>query len=289
MANESKIDKFIKKLQKDLDKNEEEVIKIIENEFEAKREDILDELGRIIRKIQSKGAELNLQNANKYNRLEKLYEKLADDSEELYKGVAEVVKKHIIANGLIAGNDLLGFMNDVIPKDKKINAVINEDVIREIMNEPYSGLTLDDMLKERDRQEIILKTKREITKGFREGETYGQMSNKVANIYDGNKNKAMRILRTEGHRATETAKTKAMQASNEVVPILKKWITAGDEDVRANHSILGDMDAIPMEQDFISPAGGKGPGPGQMNSAKDDINCRCILSFRLPDEVDTQE
>ncbi len=58
---------------------------------------------------------------------------------------------------------------------------------------------------------------------------------------------------------------------------LKDWVSERDGVVRETHISLDLQDPIPVTDDFVSSSGASGPIPGQLGTAAEDINCRCII------------
>jgi hypothetical protein len=69
---------------------------------------------------------------------------------------------------------------------------------------------------------------------------------------------------------------KASKRSN----LEKMWNATLDLKTRAGHRKL-DGKTIERNGLFKSIYGGVGPAPGHMNNAKDDINCRCTITFKV--------
>lgn len=155
---------------------------------------------------------------------------------------------------------------------------------------PVTGLVLKDTL-EKSRQAIIWTIKQEVTQGLVKGETYRTMMERLKPALDNDAAKAMRIVRTEGHRVQEAAKIDAAtHADKQGVRMLKTWRSSKDQRVRhnskADHRKLDGV-TLPMDKDFQQ-GRGKGAGPGQMHSAAHDINCRCFLQYTV-DRVEKKQ
>jgi len=116
------------------------------------------------------------------------------------------------------------------------------------------------------------------------GETYKTMATRLKESIEVDASKAMRIVRTEAHRASETGKLdSAVHANNNGVITNKTWNSVGDERVRrtkqADHTKLNGK-TIPVNDDFEQ-GRGKGKGCGMMGAAEHDINCRCFLTYSI--------
>ena len=151
-----------------------------------------------------------------------------------------------------------------------------------MVENPVYGLTLSETL-EKNRVNIIYKIQQEVTQGLVKGETYGTMSKRLKSSLEGDAVKAMRIVRTEGHRVQESSKLDAVtHANKQGVIMTKTWNTLEDTRVRrkkANHAQLNNV-TIPADDNF-SDGLGEGPAPGQLGAAGSDINCRCFLTYEI--------
>lgn len=168
------------------------------------------------------------------------------------------------------------------------SAIASETMTAMVQN-PVSGLTLSETL-ERNRVNIIYKIQQEVTQGLTKGETYGTMSKRLKTSLEGDAEKAMKIVRTEGHRVQESSKLDAVAHANKQGVIMKKtWNTLEDSRVRrkkANHAQLNNVTKN-MDENF-SDGLGEGPGPGQLGAAGSDINCRCFLTYEI-DRIEPQK
>jgi uncharacterized protein with gpF-like domain len=154
-----------------------------------------------------------------------------------------------------------------------------------MLNNPVAGLTLNHRL-ERQRANIIYQIQQQVTQGLQSNETYSKMAKRLKTELEGDAVKAMRIVRTEGHRVQESAKHDAADhANNNGVVMMKQWNSLEDERVRhrpinkADHRKLDNkksgMDGL--FDDGLS----KGLAPGQLPAAASSINCRCFLTYSI--------
>lgn len=183
-------------------------------------------------------------------------------------------------------------------------AAVTPDVIRAAVNNPISGLTLNDTL-EKHRKEIIYDIKRNIGVGLSNGDRFTTMAKRISQSVDADYNKAIRIVRTEAHRVREAGFHDSATAINDTLKqgesgyvMAKTWKTMKDERVRPNtvyktkkgwkkgrkskynHEKMDGV-TIPVEEEFKLPSGAKGKAPSQTGVAGEDINCRCYLSYGL--------
>ena len=178
------------------------------------------------------------------------------------------------------------------------------EVIAAAVNNPIHGLTLNERL-ERKRRDIIYNIRQEISVGISNGDRFETIANRVARALEGDYKKAIRIVRTEAHRAREqgnhdgAAKIDgALRNGTSGMVMVKIWRTMKDERVRPNrryktkkgwkngkpgkydHQKMDGVE-IPVNEIFTLPSGAKTAAPGQSGVAVEDINCRCYLSYKL--------
>lgn len=120
--------------------------------------------------------------------------------------------------------------------------------------------TLDDVMKTIDKK-VAGKTWRERV------EEYFVSGGSVEDL--------VRIAETETHRiANESALTTAEKCG----AVYKTWQTMMDDKVRDTHFPLEGM-KIPIDAEFYTWDGDHAPAPGLFESASNNCNCRCELSF----------
>lgn len=158
------------------------------------------------------------------------------------------------------------------------------DQVEKAMQNPISGLTLDETL-EKNRREIIIKVKREVTQSLVQGSTYKQTADRLTKAFEGDYVKSVRVARTETHRVREQASLEsAQEANNQGIIMVKRWMNMKDERVRqtpkANHVSLGGQ-SVPVDEPFDLGSGEKGQAPGMTGYAHHDINCRCLTGYSI--------
>jgi len=169
---------------------------------------------------------------------------------------------------------------------RKIRAILKPEIISEILQNPISGLSLNEQLAVR-RYETITTIRQEMTRGLVRGDRYRDISGRLQNSLEIDAGKATRIVRTEAHRCMEAGKKVSLDnAANQGVELRKWWKNSADERVRSGHRHMGEKyskeNAIPYDEDFVNDlTGGTGPHPGALGTAEDDINCRCIMVIEI--------
>jgi hypothetical protein len=105
------------------------------------------------------------------------------------------------------------------------------------------------------------------------GQTIAEIQDVVKERYNLNAMRSLRIARTE----TSGAVNGGSKIYYQEVGIQKnKWITAGDELVRASHRACEAQGAIKMDSAFVN--GCRYPGDQEVSDPGEVVNCRCVLS-----------
>lgn len=228
------------------------------------------------------GGELTLAEMLKHDRLKKMIQEINFLLKTHYKDIYKQMEK-ILGGAYEDGFYMTAWAVETETKTKLGYTSVRPETMQAMINNPVAGLTLNERL-EQMRVNIIYKIQQEVTQGLHKNETYSTMAKRLKLALEGDTVKAMRIVRTEGHRVQESAKhDAASHAHSNGVVMMKQWNSLEDSRVRAtknaNHRIL-DKVKIKQDQSFQG-LGGYGPAPGQMGSASEDINCRCFLTYEV--------
>ncbi len=153
--------------------------------------------------------------------------------------------------------------------------MINEEVVNQSVQNPISGLTLNDRL-EKNRIELIYRVRQEITQGLILGESYQKIAKRLKDTFEGDVKKSIRVAQTEAHRIKSVARFESMQyAQAKGIELKKKWISTLDKKTRDRHQKL-DGQTVDLDQPFKS-GGAEAMHPGGFGKASEDINCRCTF------------
>ena len=107
--------------------------------------------------------------------------------------------------------------------------------------------------------------RREVMTSYEAGETVEQMAKRIQGVGKFNTSRSRLIARTESNTII-SASTFEEYTQNGVAK--KRWLTAGDGDVRDTHRQNEDAGAIPINMAF--------PGTGEMYPG--EPNCRCAIA-----------
>ena len=123
-----------------------------------------------------------------------------------------------------------------------------------------------------DTADLQKKIASEISRGFSTGASYSDIARNVASYTGISKNNAKRIVRTEGHRITETAAHHAQQkAKDRGADVVKIWDAALDAKTRDSH-VKVDGEIRDVNKKFSNGLMFPGDPSGK---AAEVINCRC--------------
>ncbi|MBE0449029.1 MAG: hypothetical protein IBX64_13225 [Actinobacteria bacterium] len=246
----------------------------VAKEYAKSLKTIYGELGAIYAKYEVEGV-LTYAEMTKYNRLATLFDSI---NGELKKVTSETAKltKTLSADVYEASYFRTAYAFETELQLKLGYALINPKVIEAAVQNPISGLTLNERLAQR-RAQIIIQTKVEITQGLIQGESYPKMVKRIKGVYENDLSKSRRIIQTEAHRVQVDGRFQSMlHAEARGVAMVKVWQAALDDRTRDIHASL-DGQKRALDEDFKSPSGAEGPAPGQLGAASEDINCRCAI------------
>lgn len=271
----SKLDKQYIALAKKIERMEGLGQRALANNYKKLLGDLRKTIGRLYESYEIDG-QLTFDEMAKYNRLAKLD-----------KDVERVVTTLYRANGKAIRGTLTGVVTDTYKgsigivdgyANQKVKGIMKPFDVTATVNREMAGLKWTQRIA-KQRVDLIYDIQKEIKLGLTQGDTYGDMAGRLLHAVGNDKNKSNIIIRTEAHRCKAESR---QQSFNDIakagIEFKKKWVSGKDERVRSAHNEL-DGTIINQDEDFISPNGGVGYGPGQMNNASDDINCRCILTL----------
>jgi len=118
---------------------------------------------------------------------------------------------------------------------------------------------------------------RELVAGFENGESMQDLAKRIEKVFDqADKTRSLRIAQTETNKAVNFGALEGYRQSGAVDR--KGWLAGSG--ARESHQYAAARynteNAIPIDQDF-EVGGGRGPAPGNIGLAAEDINCRCTI------------
>lgn len=121
----------------------------------------------------------------------------------------------------------------------------------------------------------------EIARGISSGLSYERIAGNLQWMVNGDYNKALRIIRTEGHRIQNQSALDAMhRAVNVGASIVKQWDATLDGNTRDTHIEL-DGQVVEIDEEFVIPStGARAMYAGGFGDPSEDCNCRCCILQR---------
>lgn len=227
---------------------------------------------------------LTFEEMAKYDRLNQLFGEidfaLSRNYRELYNIVYDV-----LGFSFAESFDMTAWAIESVAKADLSYSAATTAQITAIATAPINKLTLNERLS-RNRAAILQTIRQEILLGLNGGTTYTDMAKKIKPVLEMDAAKAMRVVRTEAHRAMEGGKLDAVShADRQGVRMVKRWNSSHDERVRrrprdtTDHKMLDGV-TLRMDENFKG-VKGRGPGPGHLGHPAEDINCRCFLTYEI--------
>ncbi len=235
--------------------------------------EIRHEISEAFRKYSSGGV-LVYSEMQRYDRLKRLERELANHIRTRTVEVARSIRNNMRAS-LETSYYATGWALETEAQARLRYGVLKPETLTAMLQDPVSGLPLNERLAN-NRRALTTSVRETLTQGLRRGTTYREVAGLIQEDLERDATNAMRVVRTEAHRAQEQGKLESLKhAGDHGVETVKRWVSARDERVRAKHSDL-DGQEVPYDQDFTTPDGYEGPAPGLIGVAHHDINCRCI-------------
>lgn len=209
---------------------------------------------------------------NKYNRLAKELERIAQQLNEDYK---QIVKQIEMSQQRIYVEQYLmaAYLFQVYQGTEDGFTLPSEDVIAAALANPIELLRLPKIL-EVHRNETIRKIQIEISQSLLVGEGYFKMAKRLENAIGISQNKARTVARTEGARAMSIADESVTEEMRKYADIECIWLSTLDTRTRHEHRKLDGQKAD--ADGYFHFKGMKAKGPTMWGVAKMDINCRCV-------------
>ncbi|PSL42135.1 SPP1 gp7 family putative phage head morphogenesis protein [Planomicrobium soli] len=216
--------------------------------------------------------------SQKYNRLAGIEEAIADEIKDLTGKIA----KTLVTGLLDSFKEARSWKMYEIESDQSVQATIkfnqiNREAVLKAIENPFDQVGF--VQRNRNNQALLVQQlQQEIAQGLIQGKSFQQTARSMKKRMEIGASKALTITRTESKRVRGKAQLDTMREAQEAGVMMKKqWMGTIDDKTRDAHQSLDGV-TIDLDEDFVSDAGNSGPGPGQMNAAEEDINCRCTLT-----------
>lgn len=266
-VDQNQLDKHLDEL---IDQAELDIDKVFGKRLKA----LTSQLGDMFRKYSTNGA-LTYADLQKYSRFQKEMNYIAEQIQEDYKGLLPFIQA-LMENQYVENYFKSAYLYEFEAQAKLGYSLLNHTVIEAAVLNQIPQLTLP-ALMEYNRNETVRQISMEITQGLIAGEGYSNIAQRIENAVGFSSVKAKRVARTEAHRAQVQGRIDSANQASKYVDMTKMWDSTLDRKTREWHQKL-DGKVIGKDELFKTNKG-KGPAPGQMNNASDDINCRCTVLF----------
>jgi len=256
----------------------------LRNEYQAILTEVLGELGQLYAKVDN-GEKLDYKDVVRFNDIERLQSRVMAQSVRLGTFHREKMQKLLEDSYDFS----YSFMSYVVEMEKQVllaNATPNLPyILMQVYDNPITGLYLPTAL-ESNRKKIVQDINGAIEDGLKQGEAYGSIAKRIQTAFSSSYDRATTIARTEVHRVKERATMEsAVNIDKQGIRMGKTWRSMQDERVRhtkrADHTHMNGQH-IPVEDMFVTITGKQGMTAGNIeNSPEDNINCRCIVTYRI--------
>lgn len=214
----------------------------------------------------------------KYDRLAKLEKELFGEMNELYQDNGTQIRR-MLRETYKEAYYRKAWELETMTRAKLGYSFVKPEVVKRAIQNPISGLTLNERLS-RNRADVILRLKEQLTQGLVQGESYRKIAGRVKEIVEKDTYSAMRIVRTESGRVYNSGEYDSVtHAAKQGVELAKVWIASSDDRTRESHEDL-DGKRIPVDEEFKI-NGFSALYPGDFGVAKEDIHCRCTVGYEV--------
>ena len=214
----------------------------------------------------------------KYNRLSALEGSIVEQLTKLYAETGKALNKNL-TKMFVTNYLYTGYLIETATQAKLGFMMLSDEVIKKSIQNPISGLSLNQRLG-KNRNEIILKMKEQLTQGLIQGESIDKMGKRIKGLLEGDTTKALRIAQTETNRVRNEGKEKGYDKAKTMgIRFNKVWMSTLDSRTRDNHRKLDGMYAD--KDGYFKVGRFKALHPGGFGAAEMDCNCRCTSRAEL--------
>lgn len=277
ITNQNDIDNYIDKLIKQAEKE-------IEVLFSRRLKVIKQELADMFEKYQSDDVYVTWTEFNKYNRLNKELHRIAEMLTDDYSQVAKTIKQ-TQQNAYIEKFMMSLFLYEMASQTSMQFDIPTAKTIQAAIEQPIEFIKLIPTLQ-KHRDEVLKRIRIHITQGIMSGEGYTKIAKALRDDIGMTKAQSQRVARTEAGRAmSQAGLDSALVAEDNGLTMYKMWYAVKDNRTRDTHRHL-DGAKRPIRENFKS-SGCVGQAPKLfvgLNSAKENINCRCKLLYYIDED-----
>lgn len=246
-------------------------------------ENYKESLGRIKKELlrltekYGKDGKLSYAEMAKYHRLDNLFKEIAQEVVTLTgkngRSVAGISKKILIDSFEENTAQIQAAIDRAIRAEGTLNinwGTLNKDAVKAAVENPLFHLAQQDL-----KQTLINQLRKDITQSIISGESYFNLSKKIAGRMGVIASRALTIARTEAGKAYSQGQLDAHDRAEELgIVVNKVWVSTLDDRTRDTHVSM-DGQKADKEGYFKYPGGGTTQAPRLAGPAKEVINCRC--------------
>lgn len=268
------MNKYQKRVQKQVLKNEREILKELEDIYQQALNDIMAQIAYLqartdTQNLQSIIYQLEYQQALK-TQISAILDQLHNNE---FKSISDYLVKCYEESWI---GTLYDLQNQGIPLIFPIN---QKQVVEALLIDTKLSETLYKRIGI-DIQELKSKIKSVVSRGISQSYSYEKIAKLIYNEYNNPKLNAIRIARTEGHRISQEATYNVqVEAKKNGADIVKEWDATLDSKTRPSHQFL-DGQIVDIDKPFKNADGDEALYPGGFGIASEDINCRCCVLQR---------
>ena len=266
-----KIDRFIEPIVKQTERS-------ILQTYARRLRGVQSSLARVFAKYEQDG-KLTYDEMAKYNRLQSMEKEILDEVRQLHRDGGRQIRS-AMREVYRESYYRTGWALETSTRAKLGYSYVKPDVVNAVLQNPMTGLTLNERLS-RNRAQTLIRIKEQLTRGLIEGESYRKMSSRIKDVVEKDTYSAMRIVRTESTRAYNTGMFDSVEhASERGLVMVKRWISSGDDDRTRDSHLDLDGQEVPIGEEFKI-HGHSALYPGDFGVAEEDINCRCTVAYEV--------
>lgn len=154
-------------------------------------------------------------------------------------------------------------------------APLNTSYLNTVMTDKIDGKRFSERMY-KDREKMANLVSRELVKAAEDGVGYRQLAARLEAITDNDMRHSYLIARTESKRTRSEMHQKAYEEAVDAgVQLEKEWLHSGNGTNPRNHHEQMHGVRVPVDEEFQSPLGNSGQGPGLFGDPSEDIQCGC--------------
>ncbi|WIO54667.1 phage head morphogenesis protein [Staphylococcus aureus] len=268
IKNQNDIDEYIDSL---ISKAEKPIEQLFANRLKEIKQIIAD----MFEKYQSDDVYVTWTEFNKYNRLNKELTRIGTMLTDDYRQIAKMIQKSQ-EDAYIEKFLMSLYLYETVSQTSMQFDVPSKEVIKSAIEQPIEFIRLMPTLQ-KHRDEVLKKIRMHITQGIMSGEGYSKIAKAIRDDVGMSKAQSLRVARTEAGRAmSQAGLDSAMVAKDNGLKMKKRWHATKDTRTRDTHRHL-DGESVEIDQNFNWCF----PSYFCLNSAKENINCRCKLLYYI--------